>query len=122
MTSPAILIVDDEPALLQLLSRAVRKILPDAHVDSAATSAEAAIAIAGQPYSLLITDHFLDGATGSEIAKAAKARWPGLAVLLLSGASAEMMPTGCPSADLVMGKPFELRDLLHAIGHLVHPS
>jgi two-component system, cell cycle response regulator CpdR len=120
MAQPAILIVDDEPFLRSTVTRALRRVCPDAAVDVAASSDEATTAIEQRSYRLLITDHYLDGATGTQLAAHAKARWPELSVLLLSGALLDIEPEARAGADAVMAKPFELTDLLQTVQRLLN--
>ncbi len=79
-----------------------------------AASAEAALQAieAGYKPDILITDHLMPGMTGVELARAVRARDPGMRVLIISGfAEAD----GIDPAFARLTKPFLQRDLLRHI-------
>ncbi len=79
-----------------------------------AASAEAALRAieAGYKPDILITDHLMPGMTGVELARAVRAREPGIRVLIISGfAEAE----GIDPSFARLTKPFLQRDLLRHI-------
>src|SRR5438552_1534273 len=70
MTPPAhVLIVDDDPALLQALPEAIQLRMGGLTVDTADSAAAALERIAGQDYSAIVTDIKMPGADGSQSAK-----------------------------------------------------
>jgi CheY-like chemotaxis protein len=83
-----------------------------------AESALASLA-AGERCQLLLTDIALGaGMRGTELARQVQSRWPEVAVLLMSGYSAELLqpPGGGESAWELLRKPYERADLARAIG------
>ncbi|MEI7463753.1 MAG: PAS domain S-box protein [Burkholderiales bacterium] len=83
-------------------------------------AAEAALACleAGARCDLLLTDIALGaGMRGTELARQVHTRWPGIAVLLMSGYSAEMLqaPEDGPTAWELLHKPYERAELARAV-------
>jgi PAS domain S-box-containing protein len=86
-----LLVVEDEPAVLKVVRRALEvcgyRVL-------SAGSADEALALLREPASridLLVTDMMMPGMTGRELVAEAMARRPGLRVLLLSGHAADVV-------------------------------
>lgn len=82
--------------------------------------AESALArlAAGQRCDLLLTDIALGaGMRGTELARQVQSRWPGVAVLLMSGYAAELLrPPGANEANWeLLHKPYERAELARAI-------
>lgn len=117
MSNPSILVVDDEPAILQTLSRVVRALFPHAAIDTAIDGDAAAQAIEGGRYSLLITDYYLGATTGAQLAEHAKAIQPNMAVLMISG---DLPPDDARNrtVDAFVRKPFELSELFQTLRQL----
>jgi two-component system, cell cycle sensor histidine kinase and response regulator CckA len=90
---PTVLLVDDEPTILSLMARVLgaggRQVLTAGSVPEALRLVEAT------RIDLLVTDRRLPGGDGLELAAALRRRWPGLPVLVVSGATgAEELPDG----------------------------
>jgi len=80
----AILCVDDNEAALH-----PRKLVLESAGHKVQTAVSAAVArelIANHRFDLAIVDYYLDGIRGNELAAELKAFYPGMAVILLSGA------------------------------------
>src|SRR2546427_11689351 len=121
VTAPAstaqlrVLLVDDEPegrsALADMLGTS-------GHTAFQAAGGKEALAWldAGQPVDLVLTDLGMPGMTGSEVARAVRARWPQLRVGLMTGWDESEGLVGETSAivDFVITKPFNLQSLLSA--------
>ena len=69
-----------------------------------------------KPINLVITDYFLPGMTGSELAAAVKTRHPEVPVIMLTGAIEP--PSGSDLADLVLTKGMSPEEFLSAIAKL----
>ena len=80
-----LLIIDDEPSLLELLKRYLERM--GYQVDTAAESASALAGFAADPlrYDLVITDLHLPGAGGEELLAQMRKLNPGLRALIASG-------------------------------------
>lgn len=78
-----ILVVDDEPCILQFLAAVFP--LPD-YVVAVATNDKLALELAGtQMFDLVFLDYFLEGTTGTEVARRLHEVQPHLKVVLMSG-------------------------------------
>lgn len=116
-----VLLVDDEPALLQGLRRA-------GHRDAAlsletAVGAPAALEVLGRGrVDVLVTDMRMPGMSGQELLAEVHARWPGTARLVLSGQADRRDTLGAlPLAHQLLAKPCRWPDLgaaIHRAGRL----
>ena len=110
-----ILIVDDEPAMLEIASRILRK---DGYATLEAGTCEEALALASSAdFQLLLTDSVMPGMSGPTLAEHIAELRPGVPVLHMSGNSA-----GVLSQDRIrdgelafVQKPFSARDLLEKV-------
>jgi len=111
-----ILVVDDD-ALITL--NTVDLLTEMGHVALEAYSAAEALRILEQraEIAVLITDYAMPGMTGVELAAAARALRPGLAVLLATGYAE--LPEGTPCDLPRLEKPFRADELAHRIAELL---
>jgi PAS domain S-box-containing protein len=111
-----ILVVEDQPELAQLIRYLLQ---PAGYTVTVATDAAAAIAHVhtGVNPDLLLTDVVMPGMTGPELAKALRARHPGLRVLYMSGyTSGVLNPQGhLDEGSVLLQKPFNRDTLLAAV-------
>jgi len=80
---PAVLIVDDEDVVCQLLTNLLQSEGVDIHV--AANGTEALEVLAKQRFDLVISDKNLPGASGLDVARATRMRYPACPVILMTG-------------------------------------
>ncbi len=80
-----ILVVDDEPAIRQLIARVLQR---DGHTTILCSGASEAMAVPG-PVDLLLVDLVLPDVNGRQLTEDLRKRWPTLPVILMSG----MLPT-----------------------------
>ncbi len=80
--------------------------------------------LAGDTFDLVLTDLGMPEMTGWEVAEAAKARAPGLPVVLLTGWGEQIEPNqpDARAVDRILGKPVRLSDFLQTIAALCPPS
>jgi CheY-like chemotaxis protein len=97
---PTVLCVDDEAAALQLRRQVLEK--AGFNVYTAATASEAMQIVRAHPLDLVLTDYYLDGVTGGELARAVKDAHPQLKVAIYSGALE--LPADAGHADVVITK------------------
>ena len=110
-----ILVVEDEPAVLELTSRILRQ--EGYHVLEAGTYEDALAIAATNDFELLLTDSVMPSMSGRVLAQQVSDLKPGRAVLFMSGYSAGVvMPQGVleRGATLVQ-KPFDRRTLLTSV-------
>ncbi|MFN8636473.1 MAG: response regulator, partial [Chloroflexota bacterium] len=112
----AILVVDDEPQIRQMLERILHV---DGHTVVAVASGEEALEVLqARAFDLLISDIGLGtGMNGWELVDRVHARWPRLRVLLVSGWGAEIDPeeAAARGVDAVLSKPYRFADLRRTI-------
>lgn len=114
-TKATILLVDDEQSVraivLKILRRADYNVLE-------AESGDAALRIAETHpgrIDLLITDMFMPGLRGPEVATRLAMTRPGLRVLFMSGYADQDARTGVPAGANFLNKPFSGADLAKAV-------
>ncbi|MBC8077650.1 MAG: response regulator, partial [Chloroflexales bacterium] len=121
-TPPArILVVDDEPQLCDICSRALRR----ANYDVVATT-DANVALrelrAGPSFDLLLTDIKMPTISGLELAHFAREVDPAIAIIIMTGHTSEehlRQAVQRGAADF-MSKPFELEELRLAVDQALH--
>ena len=110
-----ILLVEDEPALRELLRRTLVRAGYQVLVAGDADHAETLVA--GRPIDLILTDLVLPGRDGRQLADALRAERPGLRVLYASGYAADVLGDllrGTAQLDLLT-KPFSGQVLLERV-------
>jgi len=121
MTAPSnpdkttILLVDDEQSVraivLKILRRAGYNVLEAENGDSALRIAEAHT----ERIDLLVTDMFMPGLRGPEVAARLAQTRPGLRVLFMSGYADQDARTGVPAGANFLNKPFSGADLAKTV-------
>jgi DNA-binding NtrC family response regulator len=108
-----VLVLDDEPSI-RLLCRVVLE-LGGFEIVEAASVAEARRALDG--VDVVVLDLNLRGEQSTELVAECQAREPRLPVILLTG-SAELGGENAPTADAVLGKPFDIEELVALVREL----
>ncbi|GAA4330538.1 response regulator [Pigmentiphaga soli] len=111
-----ILVVDDDA----LVGASTAALLEDmGHTSIEAESGERALGIlrSGRPVDLVITDYSMPGMTGAELAKAVRAQFPSLPVLLATG-YAELPPDAEPDLPKLR-KPYQQNQIVAEIARCV---
>ena len=110
-----ILLVDDEQSVrgivLKILRRANYNVLEAANGDAALKIAES---YQGE-IDLVITDMFMPGLRGPEVAQKLAVTRPGLRVLFMSGYADQEQRTGVPAGANFLNKPFSGADLTKTV-------
>lgn len=107
----SVLVVDDEP----LVARAMGLMLEDLWDVAVVTHAGRAWErLAEQPWTVLVTDLEMPVRTGPELAVRARALWPGIRVVLVSGDHRALSDAAWVAQALV-GKPFLPDVLIRAV-------
>jgi two-component system cell cycle response regulator CpdR len=106
-----ILVVDDDPGIGQMLTRALAR---HGFVVDAATSAEEALEKADvSSYDAALVDLVMPGRDGADLAETLRRLFPGLPVGLLTGyAHSPLIPTFEKSGMAVFKKPVIIQDLV----------
>ena len=110
-----ILLVDDEQAVrsivVKILRRAKYNVLE-------AENGEAALAIAEShpgKIDLLLSDMYMPGLRGPEVAQALAPKCPGIRVLFMSGYADQDSRSGVPAGANFLNKPFSGKELVTAV-------
>lgn len=110
-----VLVVDDEPSL-RLLCR-VNLELEGYRVLEGATLGEARTLLETEPVNVLILDVHIGNEDGRDLLEELRAQESGVKIAMLTG-SADVTMGRFESADMVLPKPFEPRELLAAVREL----
>jgi response regulator RpfG family c-di-GMP phosphodiesterase len=100
-----LLVVDDEPAVRQIVGRGLAR--HGFQYRGSSSAAEALAAAAGQAFDLVITDICMPGQDGLWLLQQCKKRWPQLPVIMLTGVSEARTAIECLrlGADDYLMKP-----------------
>jgi CheY-like chemotaxis protein len=115
MAVPVVLVVDDEPAVRELLRRWIEGW--GYVVKLAGSATEALDVLLTAPASILICDIRMSGHDGLWLTERVHATWPNIAVIMVSGMSDEEMMTKARRNGAVeyVTKPFGREVLWHAL-------
>ena len=113
-TQPRVLVVDDDPGVLESLALLLGDDCEVTVCDSPRRALEVA---AAQPFDVVITDYRMPHMTGAEFAHALKQLTSRPYTVLLTGTPNEVKPDMLGASDLVMvlAKPFEPQRLLNLV-------
>ena len=115
-----ILVVDDEPAILAVVSRALRD---EGHVVIAVSNGQTAYDVAlGETVDVVVTNNCMPGLNGAELVRALRQRLPEIPILHLDDHSRGTQPGFQVPADVpTLFKPFDLTALKAAVRRLLLP-
>jgi len=110
-----ILVVDDEPHVQEALRQLAA--WGGFVADSASSGEEALARLAAQRFDVVVTDNRMAGISGVELAKAIKARWPLLPVVMFT---AYPPAETSDSIDLLLLKPTDGLILIKSLKEMLH--
>ena len=110
-----ILVVDDEKAILKLLTKVLTR--NGYRIDTADNGEEAIKKIKECRYDCVLTDIVMPGCSGTELATAVKALY-GDSVSVI-GMSGTPWLLDCDQFDATVGKPASIIDLIHTIEKMI---
>jgi len=116
LSSPRrLLVIDDDPLLAETLSNLLRILGHETAI--AASGEEGLMRLAAERFDLVMTDLGMPEMSGWEVAKAVKARWPKLPVILVTGwgDALEGERPGSGGVDTVLAKPYTVAQLQDVI-------
>jgi CheY-like chemotaxis protein len=113
-----ILIVDDEPDILVILDRMLRKMNHETVL--ASNGKEAIRRLEESAVDVVITDLIMPESEGIETIGAIRRRWPGVKIIAMSGGGrqspvAYLAVAATLGADATLAKPFERAELADAL-------
>jgi DNA-binding NtrC family response regulator len=115
---PTVLLVENEPGLLDLLHIVLERA---GYLVLAASSGDSALRLCRQhrgPIHILLSDVLMHPLNGFELAASIKSKFPDAIVLLMSGTPVESFPPNAAPAEF-FEKPFSHQQLLSAISRHV---
>jgi CheY-like chemotaxis protein len=110
---PAILVVDDEFDVSDMLVRLIRHLVPTATVSAVLSAAQAIAVLNVQRIDVVCTDVQMPDMSGAELTGLIKTRWPHTRVILLSGSTKLSLRDveRAVQADAYLAKPFSRVEL-----------
>jgi two-component system, response regulator, stage 0 sporulation protein F len=117
VANPAIILVDDDPDILRLLSLIITS-LATSHTILTCPDGDGALEQAmQQPTPLIITDYNLPGMNGLQLTAALKARAPATRVVLISGYISPDLERRARdrAVDYLVRKPFQIDPLIEIV-------
>lgn len=113
-----ILLAEDDMLLRMSTARSLERL--GYRVRQAADGEAALSRLASERPALLLSDIRMPGLDGIELTRAARARHPGLPVLLVSGYADDVARGAVPDLDVaVIAKPFSMRELAERVAELI---
>ncbi|MBE7549581.1 MAG: response regulator [Anaerolineales bacterium] len=115
-----ILVVDDEEGILTVLNRILELLMPGYDISTATNGLTAWQQLQQRSFDLLLTDQYMPGMTGLELAQQVRDKLPELPIVLMSGITDGHIEAEAQKLGLVgfLSKPFsvhQLRELLESI-------
>lgn len=114
-----ILVVDDEPSVCQAIKMMLKF---KGHEVQTVNGGKAALArLEHENFDLIITDYFMQGMKGDELAAIIKQDRPDQPIIMATAYAADFQLSGRPSGgvDRVLNKPFTLLELREAIAEVM---
>ncbi|HAV78119.1 MAG TPA: hypothetical protein DCX53_12290 [Anaerolineae bacterium] len=117
MSSPCVLLVDDQRDIVRLLHSTLQTLGHELDIVDAPSGEEALLEASRRKVDLLVADYLLPGISGVELMRKVKVRNPDMRVIFISGmterkARDEMLNAG---AVAIFDKPIPLADFLDAV-------
>jgi two-component system, response regulator YesN len=113
----AVLIVDDEAAISDVMRRLLGRLLPTLIVSTVLSAAQAIEVLSIQAIDLVLTDLRMPGMDGVQLAQLIRARWPHTRVVLCSGTATENLELAAETvrADGFLAKPINPERLTQVV-------
>jgi DNA-binding response OmpR family regulator len=109
--APRVLVVDDDPAIAEMLARALAR--RGYRVDAVMSTKEALALFEAQPHDAAVVDLVMPERDGMDLTNTLRARVPGLPVAMLTGyVNSPLLPTGERSAFKVFKKPIVIQEVV----------
>jgi two-component system, cell cycle sensor histidine kinase and response regulator CckA len=116
LLAPAILVVDDDPAILALTGAILRRAGYQVLLAEGGRQAVEIYESAAQPIRLLVADVIMPDLTGPVLAARLRARQPELRVLFISGYhDTQFVQRSLQNGFTLLTKPFNAESLLRAV-------
>jgi len=112
---PPVLLIDDEPKLLDAMREALAE---EFAIETAASAAEAEMLMAARPFGVVVCDHVMPGETGLDFLVRMRERHPRTKRILLTGyMNPELLSRSIAVAELsaCLLKPVKMAELAAAV-------
>jgi len=122
LSSPVIVIVEDDPAVLSTVQKALRSSPAAVHLFADPDEA-VQFSTATRRVDLLITDVVMPGLHGFEVAELIRKSHPSLRMIFTSGYPSDAwLPAEYPAGAVFLPKPFSPTELTAAVADQLHNS
>ena len=115
---PTILLVDDDPIILTMLTKFLSVVAPSYDVVALPNGTQALDYLSNRPIALVVTDFNMPGLDGLQLARLVKIQQPGTPVMLISGMVFQSLES---EVDSYLVKPFSLMDMQQAVDAVLTP-
>ena len=114
-----IILVDDEPTVRDAIRMVLAHLGHD--VQTADSGLTALVLLETGRFNLVITDYFMPGMKGDELAALIKLRQPGLPIIMATAYASELKADGKlgGNVDHLLNKPFSVTELRNAIARVL---
>jgi two-component system capsular synthesis response regulator RcsB len=121
VAQPLVVLVEDDPEVLAVLSRQMQRLLPHATIIAQAQGALALAQLTEQPVMLAVVDYYLPGQAGLAIVAALRAHSPQVRTIVMTASPTEEIERSVQQAgvDVLLSKPFLLQELARAVHQLL---
>jgi DNA-binding response OmpR family regulator len=116
---PTILLVDDDPIILTMLTKFLSVVAPSYDVVALPNGTQALDYLSQRSIALVVTDFNMPGLDGLQLARLVKIQQPGTPVMLISGMVFQSLES---EVDSYLVKPFSLMDMQQAVDAVLTPS
>jgi len=119
MTNIRVLVADDEPAVLNVITSMLARAGYEVTAVPSATEALDRLRYAPCRYDMVLTDHGMPGMTGMQLIERVRQEQPDLPILLYTGWGDNLLEQTPPGLrpHAVLTKPIRQRDLLAAVAN-----
>jgi DNA-binding NtrC family response regulator len=117
----SLLVVDDDPVILELVCQFLERSLTDIHVDTTNSPNTALKHAASHQYSAVVTDVIMPGMSGMELASKIQAACPDMPIIFMSG-MAYALENCRPRAYACLQKPFDFEIFVDIVRSAVTSS
>jgi len=121
ITKPSVLIVDDDPVMLEVISEILKRSLADVLVDITDSPDTALRRAASHQYSAVVTDVIMPGMNGLELAARIHAIRPNTHIVFMSG-TAHALENCRLRAFACLPKPFDIETFTDTVRSAVASS
>jgi signal transduction histidine kinase/CheY-like chemotaxis protein len=121
-TGQTLLVVDDEPMLLDMVAEMLKGLGYEPVVYSDPVTALQALRETPQRFAAVVADEVMPGLSGTQLTKALRLHMPHLPVLLVSGYGGALLASRAAAAGVtrVLAKPLQRAELARALAELLH--